>query len=156
MPKLFYPIDKVFVTQKFGERPAAYKKYGMSGHNGVDLRTRFVDSPLAHRYCTAAAAGRISEVGTDAKAGYGIFVRIDHPDGSQTIYGHFSKVYVKVGQSVLALQRIGLTGNTGDSTGPHLHFGYRPPGWQKKYGNGFKGYEDPLPLMSLAPGQKFC
>lgn len=142
-----YPIDKVYITQGFGQNPRMYAQYGMKGHNGIDFRTRFVDSPLAHRYVLAAKGGIIIEVGDQGKGGYGKFVRIQHFKDEQTIYGHLSKQYVKVGQKVKVGDRIGLTGNTGASTGPHLHFGFRPWNWKEVYGNGFKGYVDPMPFI---------
>lgn len=143
---LYWPLDKVYVTQRFGARPSAYAKYGMRGHNGIDLRTRFIDSPLARRYVQASAQGRVTEVSLNPKAsGYGVYVRIQHDDGSETVYAHLTKAYVVLGQRVAALQRIALTGNTGDSTGPHLHWGWRPSGWSRQYSNGFKGYSDQMP-----------
>ena len=54
--------------------------------------------------------------------GYGNVVMIQHPDGKQTRYGHLSKILVKNGQTVSQGQKIALSGNTGVSTGPHLHF----------------------------------
>lgn len=68
-----------------------------------------------------------------------------------TIYGHLAKSYVSKGERVLAGQRIGLTDNTGDSTGSHLHFEYRPAGWEKNTGNGYAGAVDPLPFMAPTP-----
>ena len=67
-----------------------------------------------------------SSGGTVAKAGwgsgYGYVVYIQHPDGKQTRYGHLSKVLVKAGQKVKQGEKIALSGNTGVSTGPHIHF----------------------------------
>lgn len=146
MTKLLWPIDKIFITQKFGERPAYYAKYGLKGHNGLDFRTRFMDSPLGRRYITAAADGTVEIVRADA-AGYGTHIRLRHPDGSMTIYGHLTKSYVSRGDKVKATQRIGLSGNTGDSSGPHLHWEYRAPGWEMHRNDGWGGASDPLPLI---------
>lgn len=147
--KLYWPLDKVYVTQGFGVNQEFYSKYGMKGHNGVDLRTRFIDSPLGRRYVHAAASGIVSEINVkDKESGYGIYVRVRHGDGSETIYAHLTKTYVFLDQHVNSLERIGLSGNTGDSTGPHLHFGWRPSGWNTNYGNGFKGYENPAEYLS--------
>mgnify|MGYP003553134487 FL=1 len=141
--KLLYPLDKIFVTQKFGANPGVYSRFNLDGHNGVDFRTRFIDSPLGRRYVTASADGTIEIVRADA-GGYGTHIRIRHSDGSMTIYGHLTKSYVSKGDRVKAGQRIGLTGNTGFSSGPHLHWEYRPAGWEKNTNNGYAGAVDPL------------
>ena len=124
--------------------PQIYARFGMKGHDGIDLRTRFLDSPLGHRYVTAAGDG-ICEVRLDGASGYGNHVRIHHSDGSMTIYGHLAKAYVYQKQVVKAGQRIGLSGNTGFSSGPHLHFEYRPAGCDVN--NGYFGAVDPLPFI---------
>lgn len=141
MQYLFHPLDKVFITQKFGDRPLAYKKYGLRGHNGIDYRVRFLDSPLGKRYVSAAQEGVVEVVRYDMK-GYGVHVRLRHPDGSMTIYGHLTKPYVSKGQKVATQQIIGLSGNTGDSTAAHLHFELRPAGWEQNTNNGFAGAVD--------------
>jgi len=69
----------------------------------------------------AADSGYIAIVGR-SDTGYGRHVLIDHGNGFQTVYAHLSVIYVEVGQSVAKGQTIGLSGNTGKSTGPHLHF----------------------------------
>lgn len=143
-PFLHYPIDKIFITQRFGERPEVYKRFGLKGHDGIDFRTRFIDSPLGRRYVTSAADGVIEQVRFD-KNGYGTHLRVRHDNGSLTIYGHLTKVYVKVGQKVKAKERIGLTGNTGFSSAPHLHFELRPR--DVDVNNGFAGAVDPIPYF---------
>lgn len=140
------PLDKWFVTQLFGANPKIYAQFGLKGHDGIDLRTRFIDSPLGRRYVTAAHDGVVEIVRADA-AGYGTHIRLRGPDGCMTIYGHLTKSYVSKGQSVKVGERIALTGNTGFSSGPHLHFEYRPAGWEKKSNNGYAGAVDPMPFL---------
>jgi|TARA_Y100000296_G_C5154048_1_gene247999 murein DD-endopeptidase MepM/ murein hydrolase activator NlpD len=142
-----WPIDKVHITQEFGENPSIYKRFGLAGHNGIDFRTRFIDTPRARRYVTAALAGKVINVGDQGRKGYGKFIRLQHKGLSQTVYAHLTRFYVEKGDQVREGDRIGLSGNTGFSTGPHLHFGYRPEEWKGLYENGFKGYVDPLPYL---------
>jgi len=68
----------------------------------------------------AAGGGVVARAGEDPE--YGLFAQIDHPDGYQSMYGHASRILVSVGDSVRAGQVIGLSGSTGRSTAPHLHF----------------------------------
>ena len=75
-------------------------------------------------------------------SGYGYVVYINHEDGRQTRYGHLSKILVKAGQTVKQGEKIALSGNTGVTTGPHLHFEILINGKQvdpekelSKYGN---------------------
>lgn len=59
---------------------------------------------------------------------YGRFVLVEHPAGYQTLYGHLSRITVAAQQVVPAGEVVGLTGNTGRSSGPHLHFEVRLDG----------------------------
>ena len=68
----------------------------------------------------ASSAGTVVRAGWGS--GYGYVVYINHADGRQTRYGHLSKVLVRVGDQVSQGQKIALSGNTGRSTGAHLHF----------------------------------
>ncbi len=86
-------------------------------HNGLDIAVS-KGTPVR-----AAAAGFIITSGN--LNGYGQTIIIDHGDGYTTLYGHNDTLLVKVGASVLAGQIIALSGNTGQSTGPHLHFEVR-------------------------------
>ncbi len=69
----------------------------------------------------AADSGYVAVVGR-SDTGYGRYVLVDHGNGFQTLYAHFSVIVVEVGQSVAKGQTIGLCGSTGKSTGPHVHF----------------------------------
>jgi len=90
-------------------------------HSGLDIATPWF-SAMPPLY--ACASGRVVRAGWDP-TGYGIMVLIDHGNGYQTLYGHLSKLKVSVGQFVKQGTVIGNMGNTGRSTGPHLHFEVR-------------------------------
>lgn len=85
-----------------------------NGHAGIDIASA-TGTPIY-----AADAGVV--VASGYMGGYGLAVRIDHGNGYQTMYGHLSVYYPRVGQNVRRGQAIGQMGNTGNSTGPHLHF----------------------------------
>lgn len=141
----YNPLDKIFITQRFGERPDVYKRWGMAGHNGVDFRTRFEDSLNGKRKVYAVLGGVVTEAITKVKDDYGKYVRLTHEDSSTTLYAHLDSLNVVARQEVKAGYVIGISDNThltpAGSTGPHLHFGYRPP--DMNWHNGYKGYEDP-------------
>jgi len=141
------PLDKIFITQLFGANPAFYKKYCLRGHNGLDFRTKFNDTPQGKREIYAVDDGTILKVVIVKTGGYGTYVSILHDDGSITLYGHQYIPKVQTGQRVLAGDVIGISDNTGDSSGPHLHLSYKPP--TPNLNNGFKGYIDPYPFMPL-------
>lgn len=87
-------------------------------HTGVDIACPWGTA------LRAAAAGKVSRV-QYGKTGYGYNVIIDHGGGIQTLYGHMSRIDVKVGEYVNAGEVIGAEGSTGRSTGPHVHFEVR-------------------------------
>jgi murein DD-endopeptidase MepM/ murein hydrolase activator NlpD len=99
------------VTSDFGPRRYRF-------HYGTDLRLNIGDSVVA------AFSGKVRIIDYEAK-GYGHYVVIRHDNGLETVYGHLSHVLVSINQSVKAGQLIALGGNTGRSTGPHLHFEMR-------------------------------
>lgn len=96
------------------------KTQGIHGHNGVDLASS-IGTPVM-----ASADGRVivAKLG-GYNGGYGNMIIISHDKGIQTVYGHLNAVYVTQGQTVVQGQTIGELGNTGKSTGPHLHFEVR-------------------------------
>jgi murein DD-endopeptidase MepM/ murein hydrolase activator NlpD len=88
------------------------------GHNGYDY-------DIAYQPVLAAASGKVSFAGWESSNpyyGYGQMILIHHRYGYITLYGHLSKILVKVGQHVRAGQVIAISGTSGHSTGPHLHF----------------------------------
>ena len=115
-PTYVKPISGGTLSSRFGRRGAPTRG-ASSYHEGVDWSTP-VGTPVY-----ASSTGVVSKAGWGS--GYGYCVFIDHPDGRQTRYAHLSKVLVSVGQSVTQGDRIASSGNTGISTGPHLHFEIR-------------------------------
>ncbi len=105
---------KGILTSTFGEKREGYY------HKGIDLAAN------TGTEIQAALDGTVSFSGI--ADGYGKVVIIDHSDNLQTVYAHCSKLNVSEGEQVLRGQVIAEVGNTGDSTGPHLHFEIRVDG----------------------------
>ncbi len=116
---LAWPLDKVIITQKFGVTNASKRLYVSGSHNGVDFGAS-IGTPLK-----SAGNGTVAGTGnTDADCpgvSFGKWVLIKYDNGLATTYGHMSKIEVKPGQAVTTGQVVGFSGNTGYSTGPHLH-----------------------------------
>jgi hypothetical protein len=115
------------LTQRFGQNPHVYSKFGLPGHEGLD----FFAPEGSGIY--AVADGFVSDVRLDGFSNpmvkpYGNQVRIRHSDGYESIYAHLSRVAVVRGQMVKAKQLVGLSGNTGHSTGAHLHLSLKQSG----------------------------
>ncbi len=105
------------VTSEFGNRRDPFTGE-RRGHSGMDLA---VPTGTSVR---AALPGTVT-VSTYNRGGYGYYVMIDHGNGLSTLYGHNSQLLARVGQTVEAGDVIALSGSTGRSTGPHLHFEVR-------------------------------
>ena len=119
------------------------RRFG-NGHNGIDYKYP-MNTPV-----TAAADGVVDFEGWGQNdpwtlAAGGIYVRIRHSDGSYTGYAHLSSTTVNKGQAVKAGQRIGLSGTTGNSTGPHLHFEVIPR--TQNWNNGYAARINPEPFF---------
>lgn len=112
-PTYIRPVSGGRISSNFGGRKAP-KKGASTNHKGVDIALPTGSAVMA------SCGGVITRAGW--AGGYGYLVVIKHPDGRETRYGHLSKVLVSTGQSVSQGQKIALSGNTGNSTGPHLHF----------------------------------
>ncbi len=124
------------VSQWFGENPKMYAKLGYAGHNGVDYAAP-VGSLILSMH-----AGEIS-CGYDPD-GYGNYVKIN-AGKYQTLYAHMSEIMVSSGAQIGAGQAIGKVGNTGWSTGPHLHVELRVAGMRNPaYGDRI----DPVPFRT--------
>lgn len=114
-PDFFRPVPGV-ITSLFGWRERFHRV-----HHGVDIALQIGDT------VRAAVSGTVDLISYDHD-GYGHYVKMSHPDGMETIYGHLQYPIVAQGQFVYAGQPVGIGGNTGNSTGPHLHFETRVGG----------------------------
>ncbi len=109
--KWVWPLKKVALTSPFGQR-------GHEFHEGIDLRAKR-GTPVY-----SVSDGRVIYAGSGIK-GYGKMLVIKHWGDFNTVYAHNSKLLVKRGQRVKKGKKIALTGSTGHSSGPHLHFEVR-------------------------------
>lgn len=124
------PVDEPSATE--ATRPTAWPltragfitqlREGESGadHPGLDIAVP------NDTYIRAAGAGTVKDAGVDAV--YGRYILLDHGDGLETMYGHASRIFVQPGDRVERNEVIALSGSTGRSTAPHLHFEIRKDG----------------------------
>lgn len=106
--KLQSPMASYLITSRYGGRSGGF-------HHGIDLATPS-GTPVY------AAESGVVTVSTTRGRGYGHYIKINHGSGVSTIYAHCSSLLVETGQKVEKGQLIAKSGNTGKSTGPHLHF----------------------------------
>jgi murein DD-endopeptidase MepM/ murein hydrolase activator NlpD len=111
--------DPGYVTRGQAEGGGASDTRG-EAHPGLDIAVP-IGSPVR-----AAGGGTVLQAGEEAE--YGRFVLLEHPGGYQSMYGHLSRITVAPGQRVGEREVVGLSGNTGRSSAPHLHFEIRRAG----------------------------
>ena len=127
----YYPPSLGKVTSHFGPRRRSF-------HNGIDLKVQVGDT-------IRAAFDGVVRVRRYNNGGYGYFLVLRHKDGLETVYGHLSRFLVASNDAIKAGDPIALGGNTGRSTGPHLHFEVRFLGNPINPAKMFS-FEDYLPL----------
>lgn len=133
-----------YISQLFGNNPQRYGKYGLPGHEGIDFSAPY-GTPVY-----PVAPGTIESVGTNKD--YGNYVYEKLASGAEVLYAHLAKLpELKAGQRVDLNTILGLVGSTGNSTGPHLHLGYRPGG-QYDPNAPYKGWQDPAKLLGIGAG----
>ncbi len=135
-PALFaWPTQSRYITQVFGANPEYYAQFGLDGHEGLDIGVR-INSDVK-----AIGGGWVysskAQHEEHRSHPYGKQVRIDHGNGYKSIYAHLNNVLVVPKQRVEQDELIALSGNTGNSTGPHLHLTIKHNG----------KFVDPLPLL---------
>lgn len=133
------PFSGTFpVTQEWGVNPTDYARFGLKGHNGVDYGL-----PTG-TFVLAPHSGKVIEAAFD-ETGYGLYVKIEN-EKEGSILGHFQSSDVNAGDTVSEGQRVGISDNTGYSTGPHLHWGYyRMP---RNKADGYSGTCNPYPYLT--------
>ncbi|HEY5465372.1 MAG TPA: M23 family metallopeptidase [Hanamia sp.] len=102
------------ITSTFGHRENPFGGENVEVHKGLDIAAPY-GSPVR-----AMAKGSVEFAGV--RGGFGNCIMLKHGNGFETLYGHLSKILVKVGQQINIGQQIGNVGSTGRSTGPHLHY----------------------------------
>jgi len=137
------------VTQAFGADPAYYAQFkvdgvALKGHNGLDLGLP-LGTPVQ-----AVDDGQVIELSTDPNEdlGFGLYIKLKHAWG-ESLYAHLSFLSVQLGQTIKGAQILGLSGNTGNSTGPHLHFGLRINPFNRA--DGWGGFSDPQAVAVYKP-----
>ena len=116
-----WPVPScTYITSKFGPRYHPVTGVYQSTHTGLDIGAAYGATIVASDAGTVTCAG--------VKGGYGSCVMIDHGNGYYTLYGHMSSISVSLGQSVSKGDTIGYVGDSGITTGPHLHFEIRVNG----------------------------
>jgi murein DD-endopeptidase MepM/ murein hydrolase activator NlpD len=110
---LYFPVANPHRSQGYGK--ATWTR-AYSFHNGIDFAGK-IGTPII-----AAANGKVLATGDNGRYAYGKWMTVDHENGLVTLYGHLSAVKASKGTSVKRGDVIGLMGNTGYSTGPHVHF----------------------------------
>ena len=118
--KIFMPVKKqISISSSFGSR--THPIFGnRKMHNGIDV-------PVSFEPVYSVLDGIVTESGWDSKGG-GNYIKIKHFNRFETSYLHLSQIYYKVGEYVKAGFIIAKSGNSGNSTGPHLHFGVKEYG----------------------------
>jgi murein DD-endopeptidase MepM/ murein hydrolase activator NlpD len=131
------------ITQRFGVNKAYYGKFGLEGHEGVDM---VPDGPYWGIH--AIAPGFIIRDEDNERSGtYGTHVRVKDVNGRVWVYAHMSENVVKLGQIINVGDLLGIMGNTGGSLGAHLHLmTYEETATARRINesNGYKGCEDPM------------
>ena len=124
------------ITQGFGQNPDIYSQWGLQGHNGLDFG---IDVGTT----TYAPHDGIATVQDEGGQGYGLYIVINDAK-RRSILAHLSEATVSNGQFVYQGDPIALSGNTGFSTNPHLHWTYKimKDGWVQNKDNGYDGAVD--------------
>jgi murein DD-endopeptidase MepM/ murein hydrolase activator NlpD len=114
-----WPLADILITQQFGATVDSKRLYASGTHSGVDFRASTGTPVLAPSDGTVIGIGDTDI--TCPRASFGKWILISYDNGLSTAFGHLSLIKVVKGQKVVRGQVVGYSGNTGHSTGPHLH-----------------------------------
>lgn len=134
MIRLRHPVPGARISQRFGENPGWYAQWGLAGHNGLDFAV-----PIG----TPVRAAHDGQVTNRAEGPYGVHTTLEGAT-LRTLYGHLDTAVLTTGEWVAEGAVLGTSGNTGNSTGPHLHLGLQIRGQPNPaYGD----WVDPYPYL---------
>ena len=133
------PFDGDYIlTQGFGVNKVDYVQFGLEGHNGLDYGLPMRTEVLAPHN------GKVIEATLDPK-GYGLYIKIEN-EKEGSVLAHFAELRVGVGDQLEEGQLIAYSDTSGNSTGPHLHWGYYK--FPRDKTNGYNGYIDQINLIT--------
>jgi|TARA_Y100000310_G_scaffold110581_1_gene108963 hypothetical protein len=147
---IIYPIQPVYVTQKFGANPRNYSQYGIKGHNGIDYKTKFDDTPKGFRYIVASYLSRHYKTADEGSKGFGKYfeVIVQLKNTWKLRYAHCKSI--QKFQTKDEGEPMAISDNTGNSTASHLHFDVKRVEYKNgkitktyDYNNGFFGCVNP-------------
>ncbi len=145
-----WPLDKIIFTQTFGENPQYYAQFGLKGHEGIDFKTRYIGNSWGFWYDFMGWKNvyAVCDGTVEANYGhptYGTNITLTDSQGNKWHYAHLKNAKCQTGQQVKEGQIIAISGNSGKTSGPHLHLAYKPVGSNPN--NGYNGYVDPMPIL---------
>jgi len=134
---IFSPLPGTpLITQSFGQNPDVYGAWGFAGHNGIDFG-------VSEGTTVYAPHDGVAHTVNDGSAGYGLYLVITDAK-RKSILAHLSEVTVSEGQNIYQGDPVAKSGNSGQSTGPHLHWTYKilRNGTVQNESNGYDGAVD--------------
>jgi hypothetical protein len=162
--KIYRPVKTNLITQSFGLAGTSktllplYNEKGLNAHDGIDFAVKCRDNQVKtggqceNVYCSIAGVGDLEVYYIQKSVEYGFGVTLQDSQGNKYLWWHedsFDPLVIK-GQKIKFGQLLGVAGNTGMSTGAHVHFGYYP--YNEPYDNGYLGASDPMPYFD----NRFC